>query len=81
MPLQWRLHVLGAQLNERTPQPVRVVETSLYHLEGPERGAAIDALSGGAELPLVIAGGRVVCTGELDVEAIAAALPEAEEAG
>lgn len=81
MPLQWRLHVLGAQLNERTGRPIRVVETSLYHLAGTERGAAIDALSGGAELPLVIAGGRVVCTGALDVEAIASILPEAEEAG
>lgn len=29
-----------------------------------------------AELPLVIAGGRVVCTGELDVQAVAAALPQ-----
>lgn len=81
MPLQWRLHVLGAQLNERTTQPVRVVETSLYHLDGVERGAAIDALSSGAELPLVIADGRVVCTGALDVEAIAAALPQTQEAG
>ena len=68
-------------MNERTARPVRVVETSLYHLSGDERGAAIDALSSGAELPLVIAGGRVVCTGALDVEAIARVLPETLEAG
>ncbi|MHB1135542.1 MAG: hypothetical protein ACYCXR_06915 [Coriobacteriia bacterium] len=68
-------------MNERTTQPVRVVEMSLYHLAGAERGAAIDALSSGAELPLVIADGRVVCTGALDFEAIASALPQTEEAG
>lgn len=81
MPLQWRLHVLEVQLNERSAQPVLVVETSLYHLAGAERGAAIDALVGGAELPLVLVGDRVACSGALDVEAIASALPETGEAG
>lgn len=81
MPLQWRLQVLGARLNERTPRPVRVVETNLYHLEGAERVAAVDALSAGAAFPLVIAGGRLVSTGVLDIDAIALALPETEETG
>lgn len=74
MPLQWRLHVLEVQLSERTAHPIRVVETSLYHLTGTERGAAVDKLVGGAELPLVLVGDRVVCTGPFDIEIIASAL-------
>jgi hypothetical protein len=76
MPLQWRLHVLEAQLKERTVRPIRVAETSLYHLAGVERGAAIDALVGGATLPLVLVGDRVACTGSLDADAIEAAIRE-----
>lgn len=76
MPLQWRLHVLEVQLNERAPQPVVVAETSLYHLAGAERDAAIDALVGGAELPLVLVGDRVACTGSFDLDAIHAAIRE-----
>ncbi|MEL7667017.1 MAG: hypothetical protein AAGU73_02290 [Actinomycetota bacterium] len=61
-------------MSGRTARPVHVVETSLYHLQGAERSAAIDALSGGSELPLVIASGRVVCAGVLDAELIVRAL-------
>lgn len=76
MPLQWRLHVLEVQMNERAAQPVLVVETSLYHLAGAERDAAIDALVGGAELPLVLVGDRVACTGSFDLDAVHAAIRE-----
>lgn len=76
MPLQWRLHVLEVQLNERAVRPVCVVETSLYHLEGAERGAAVDALVRGAALPLVLVGDRVACTGSSDTDAICAAIRE-----
>ncbi len=76
MPLQWRLHVMEVQLNERVAQPVLVVESGLYHLAGADRDVAIDALVGGAELPLVLVGDRVACAGSFDLDAIHAAICE-----
>ncbi|MDO8880564.1 MAG: hypothetical protein Q7W44_07180 [Coriobacteriia bacterium] len=76
MPLQWRLHVLEVQLKERIGRPVRVVQRSLYHLAGTERTAAVDVLVSGAELPLVLVGDRVACTGSLDPDAVSAAIRE-----
>ena len=55
---------------------MRFEETDLYQLNGMQRAAAINALVSGAALPFIIVGERVVCTGSLDLEVIAAALAQ-----
>jgi len=49
---------------------VRFEEADLYGLSGSERDVAMDALSAGKELPFVIVGETLACSGELDIVAI-----------
>ena len=49
----------------------RFVEADLFRLDEPQRSAAFAALTSGDSLPFVILGDEVVCTGGLDVDAIA----------
>lgn len=58
-------------MNETSAVAIRFEEADLLGLVGPEREAAMDALAVGKELPFAIVGGIVVCTGELDILAIA----------
>jgi hypothetical protein len=74
MPLQWRLHVLGAKLEERIGCAVRFEENELFRLEGGQRNAALDVLVTGAPLPILLLGDVVVGVGELDADAIGTAI-------
>lgn len=74
MPLQWRLHVLGAQLMDRFGLTVMFEETELYRLDGARRNAALDVLVTGAPLPILMLGDRVISTGDLDADAIGDAI-------
>lgn len=74
MPLQWRLQVLEAQLQAGRAGIIRFEESDLYALTGPQRNAALDALVGGAPLPLLIAGDRVIYSGPLEIDAVREAL-------
>lgn len=65
---------MEAQVNGMTDIPVRIEEADLYGLLGPERDAAIDALSNSKEFPFVIVGDRLACAGALDADAIAQAV-------
>jgi len=65
---------LEAQIRERLALDVHFVEVDLCGLIGSERDAALDALTTGEELPFVIAGDKVICTGKLDVVLIADSL-------
>lgn len=70
MPLQWRLQVLETQLRRRLARPVWVEEADLYGLQGAARHAALDALVAGNELPFVLVGDVVACSGALDADRI-----------
>lgn len=50
---------------------VRFSEADLFRLQGPQRTAAIDALTSGGVLPFVILGDEVLSTGPLDADVIA----------
>ena len=76
MPLEWRLQVLGARLKDRVDCDVRIDEVDLYLLDGADRGAAVEAMANGMELPFVIVSRRVVCEGDFNVDLIVEALVE-----
>lgn len=64
----------AAQIHDTASDSIRFEETDLCTCIGPERDAAIDALSTGKEFPLVIIGETLVCAGELDLSAIVEAV-------
>ena len=63
-------------MNDITSASVRFEEADLYALVGPERDAAIDALSAGKEFPFVIIGETLACAGGLDIKAIVEAVEQ-----
>ena len=77
MPLQWRLHVLGARLETLLGRSVRFEEIDLYRLQDGQRNAVLDVLVTGAPLPVLLLGDRVVGMGEFDADAVAAMVAEA----
>lgn len=70
MPLQWRLQVLGAQIEERLNRQVRFSVVELLHLQGSQRNAALDELTSGRALPFILLGDQVLSTGPLDADVI-----------
>ena len=64
-------------MKERFALDVRFEEVDLYGLLGGERDAALDAITTGREMPLLIAADQVVCAGNLDIDRIADALRDA----
>ncbi|MDP2299981.1 MAG: hypothetical protein U1E08_05675 [Coriobacteriia bacterium] len=77
MPLQWRLHVLGARLSELLGgRRIDFQEVDLFRLQGRQREVAVDALVSGAPLPLLVHGDRIVCAGAFEVDEIATAVTE-----
>lgn len=64
-------------MKERFAVDVRFEEVDLYGLVDGERDAAIDAITSGLEMPLVIVADKVVYAGNLDVDRIADALQSA----
>lgn len=76
MPGAWRARVVQARL-ESSGIPARVVERSLFELEGEERRAALDAMVRGAEPPLVLVDGALACSGGVDLDAVVEAAKRA----
>lgn len=77
MPVQWRLHVLEERLHEMFGDEVAVEVTDLAGLEPSEQQTVIDAMvTTQAGLPITLVNGRVVCTDEIDLDAIVACIHE-----
>lgn len=74
MPLTTQVGRLERALAAVPRDDVRVVVTDLTGLDGPDLQAALDGLASGETSPFVLIGGRLVCTGSVDVEAVLAAL-------
>lgn len=70
MPSTWRAHVIEEHL-QASGISATVVERDIYALSGDERHAVLDAMvREGADAPMVVVGGRVACTGGIDLEAV-----------
>jgi hypothetical protein len=77
MPSTWRAHVITEHL-QASGIVATVVERDIYALTGDERHAVLDAMiRNGAEAPMVVVDGRVVCTGGVDLEAVLEATRQA----
>lgn len=74
MPPEWRLQVLEARLKSGVEAPVVVMAANLTELEPPTQSAVMDVLGAGGDFPVVLVRGDVVSVGELDVEAVIAAV-------
>lgn len=56
---------------ERFALDVRFEQADLYGLVGGERDSAIDAITAGLDMPLVLVTDKVICAGDLDIDRIA----------
>lgn len=65
---------METQVRELTGRPVRIAEVDLLLLTDADRDAVFDAFATGADFPLVVFDGSVVCAGPLDAGAIAGAV-------
>lgn len=74
MPVEHQVGRLERALVSRGRDRVRVAVTDLLDLPEVERHAALDAMVADEPSPYVLIGGRMVCTGSVDVEAVLAAL-------
>ena len=61
-------------MHELTGTAVRVQETDLLSLTGPDREAAIEGLTTGGDFPLVIVSGVLACQGGFNLDRIADAV-------
>jgi len=75
MPVSVQVNRLRHELAIRFADGCQVIDTDLYSLEGAERDAALDAVVAGEPSPFVLVGGRLVCTGVVEIDAVIAALP------
>ena len=74
MPVSRQIEDLERALRSRVGKGTMVRNVDLYSLEGAERDAALDAVVAGEPSPFVLMGGRLVCTGVVDVNAVFDAL-------
>lgn len=74
MPVERQIERLESALAACGRDRVRIALTDLLDLAEAERHAALDAMVADEPSPYVIVGGRVVCTGSVDVEAVLASL-------
>lgn len=73
MPAAWRVRVIGERLRAEGIEAV-VLARDLLSLEGSERQAALDAMVvRGADVPMVLVDGAVVCSDGVDLDAMVAA--------
>lgn len=76
MPAAWRVHVIAETLRERGIT-AEVRETDIYGLTGGDRHAVLDAMiAGGEKYPMVLVNARIVCSGEIEMDAIIRAAQE-----
>jgi len=75
MPQEWRLHVLEDRLEREFGERYATHSVDLYGLSPLEQSAALDALiETQGEFPVVLVNGTSVCVGDIDADAIAAAV-------
>lgn len=77
MPPEWRLQVLEARVKSKVEVPVIVRAANLTELEPSTQSAVMDVLGAGSDFPVVLVGAALVSVGELDVEAVIAAVKSA----
>lgn len=75
MPVSTQIERLRVALAARGGAPVLIESVDLVGLEETERAPVLDAMVAGDESPFVVVGGRLVCTGSVDVERVLDALP------
>lgn len=76
MPATWRVRVIDEALRKAGFR-ASLSECDVYGLTGDDRKAATDAIiAEQASFPMVIVNGRVVCHGELDIDAVVRAVQE-----
>lgn len=72
MPGAWRVHVIHESVRAAGVE-CRVRECDLYSLQDEQRRAVLDAmLAEGTDLPAVLVGGTVACTGGIVPDEIVA---------
>ena len=74
LPIAVQIDRLERQLNERFDVRFDVGNVDLYSLEGTERDEALDAVVAGEPSPFVLVGGHLVCTGNVDPQAVIACI-------
>jgi hypothetical protein len=74
MPVSVQVDHLRHALRSRAGEAFVVENADLYALEGAERDLALDAMVAGEPSPYVLVGGRLVCTGSVDVPVVLEAL-------
>jgi hypothetical protein len=75
MPVEWRLHVLGEKLKREVGDRFGIEAVDLYGLSPLDQHAAIDAIIQTREdFPVVLVDGVVACVGDIDADAIVAAV-------
>lgn len=75
MPAEWRLHVLEDRLKREVGERFVIEAVDLYGLSPVEQHAAINAIiTSRGDFPVVLADGAVACVGDIDGDAIVAAV-------
>jgi hypothetical protein len=81
MPVEWRLHVLEDRLLREFGERFETHSVDLLALTPPEQSAALDALiETQSDFPVVLVDGARACVGDIDVDAITAAVGAARDA-
>ena len=77
MPVEWRLHVLEGRLKHEVGERFVIEPVDLYGLPPREQHTAIDAvITSRAGFPVVLIDGVVACVGDIESDAIVAAVVE-----
>jgi hypothetical protein len=80
MPVEWRLQVLEARLSERFGSGFRIESTDMYALPPDEQSVCVDAIvETQGDLPIVLVNGAWACVGDIDTDAIVAAVARCSE--
>lgn len=75
MPVEWRLHVLGEKLGREVGERFVIESVDLYGLSPLDQHAALDAsIAAKGDFPVVLVDGAVACVGDIDIDAITAAV-------
>ena len=74
MPIGLQAERLEQQLRSRGLTRFSVSTPDLYDLDGADRDVALDAIVEGRPSPYVLIGGRLVCSGAVEIDAVLEAL-------
>ncbi|GAB4277112.1 MAG: hypothetical protein Kow0056_08290 [Coriobacteriia bacterium] len=77
MPGAWRVRVVEERL-KREGLAAQGREVDFYQMDGAIKDAVLDEYLKGADLPMVLVDGRVVCTGGIDLDAVVEAAKAAD---